>query len=251
MTAYGDGPGVAPPPAPRAAIDFDLIRQAWELMRQHWGVWALAVFLVNLIPGMIGGSLAGIQGAVVGDPNHPNPGGMALSGLLDLISTLVGGAAAAFFTVGIYRMAFKHIRGEPFSVNDAFSGGDLFLPMWGATLLIGFGTTAGLFFCLLPGLLLYSLWTFTGPLIVDKQMGVIDAMTLSFNTLKPHVWPVLGYTIVAGLIGALGALACGVGVFFTAPIYYLSLALLYRSFFPDERAVGPRLEMPLPPGYGR
>jgi hypothetical protein len=88
-------------------------------------------------------------------------------------------------------------------------------------------------------------------LIVDKRLGVTEAMTLSFNTLKPHMWSVLGFLIVAGLIGALGAIACGVGLFFTAPITYLAMALLYRNFFPDEGSSGPRLEMPLPPGYAR
>jgi uncharacterized membrane protein len=176
---------------------------------------------------------------------------MALTGLVNMISGVVGGAAAAYFMVGLYRMAFKHIRGEPISINDAFSGGDLFLPMWGATILIGLGSSVGFLFCILPGLLLYSVWIFTFPLIVDKRLGVIDAMTLSFNTLKPHMWSVLGYVIVAAVLGALGAIACGVGIFFTAPITYLAMALLYRSFFPDEGAPGPRLEMPLPPNYSR
>jgi hypothetical protein len=237
-------------------VDFDFIRQAWDLMRQHWGVWALALFLMELIPLMIGGSLGFIQGIVQvasgSDPNHPNPGGMmALSSLFSLISGVIGGAAAAYFMVGLYRMAFKHIRGEPIRINDAFSGGDLFLPMWGATILIGLGTAIGSMFCILPGLLLYSLWIFTFPLIVDKRLGVVEAMTVSFNTLKPHMWPVLGFLIVAGLIGSLGALACGIGVFFTAPIYLIALALLYRAFFPDEGSNEPRLDMPLPPGYQR
>ena len=44
----------------------------------------------------------------------------------------------------------------------------------------------------------------------------------------------VGYVIVAGLIGSVGALACGIGIFFTIPITIILLTVAYREFFPAE-----------------
>ena len=244
MSTYPNGPG-----APTAAeVNFDLIGRAWELTRQSWGIWALAVFIVGALPYFVGASFGFVYGLVSGDanadPSHPSGGFI----LLQLVSALVGGALGAFFAAGLFRMAFKQLRGESPDLGTLFSGGDIFLPVWGATILMGLGIFAGSLLLIIPGLLLAALWCFTVPLIVDKRMGVIEAMQASFNALRPQMWSALGFLIVAGLFSALGVLVFIIGVFFTAPIQYLAVALLYRSFFPEAESA-PRLEMPLPPSY--
>jgi uncharacterized membrane protein len=250
MSTYETGSGGSNSPVP--SIDFDNITKAWNLTREKQGIWAgaLLVMFLILLAMNVGSYLADLTltGNATSNPRDRTAEQVTLSATLQFISSILYAAVNAFFMGGLFKMAFKQLRGESLEISDLFTGRDLFLPLWGASLLISLGVSAGMLFCLLPGLLLSGLWMFTIPLIVDKRMGVLEAMGKSFETLRPHMWSAVGYQIVVGLISALGVLLCGIGIIFTAPITYLAIAILYRQFFPDSEGYsGPRLQMPLPP----
>jgi len=126
------------------------------------------------------------------------------------------------------------------------------LPLIGASILIGIGTQIGAMLCIIPGLILAGLWMLTLPLIVDKKMGVIEAMSASFNALKSDMLTATLFYLVLSLVAAIGALLCGVGALFTYPLFPLAIAIVYRDFFLGGNTGGPTLNMPLPPqsAYG-
>jgi uncharacterized membrane protein len=68
-------------------------------------------------------------------------------------------------------------------------------------------------------------------LIVDRQMEFWSASMESINTVKTNFLPFFGLSVVAGLIGALGAIAFGIGIVFTIPIQACILAVAYRDVF--------------------
>jgi len=68
-------------------------------------------------------------------------------------------------------------------------------------------------------------------LIVDRQMDWLPASTESINIVKTNFWPFFGLSAVAGIIGSIGAIACGIGVVFTIPIQGCILAVAYRDVF--------------------
>jgi hypothetical protein len=71
-----------------------------------------------------------------------------------------------------------------------------------------------------------------GPfLIVDKQMDFWSASVESFNMVKTNFWPFLALALVAGIIGSIGQIACGIGVIFTLPIQVCILTVAYRKVF--------------------
>ena len=76
-------------------------------------------------------------------------------------------------------------------------------------------------------------------LIVDRQMDWLPASMESINIVKANFWPFFGLSAVAGIIGSLGAIACGIGVVFTIPIQGCILALAYREVFdrPEDRGI--------------
>ena len=138
-----------------------------------------------------------------------------------------------FLMAGLYRMAINQVRGATPSLGTLFSAGDVLPALLGAAILTTLATFVGALFCVIPGLLLAALFLFTIPLVVDRKLGAIEAMSTSFNTLKPQMWPALGFIIVVGLLAGAGALLCGVGILITAPLAILSIAVLYRDFFPE------------------
>lgn len=68
-------------------------------------------------------------------------------------------------------------------------------------------------------------------LIVDKQMAFWPASMESFGKVKTNFWPFLGLCVVSGLIGSIGTIACGIGVFLTLPIQVCILTIAYRESF--------------------
>ena len=253
MSVYGNGSPVGPPtPAPVASVNFDYISKAWELVRERLGTWVVATLIGFGIAFIvaIGGAIYQVvmTSGVNANPNQRDIGALLGVVVVRFLSSIVSGLLTSFFLGGFYRMAFKQLRGQPTEVSDIFSGKDVFLPIFGANLLMGFATGIGSLFCLLPGLLLAGLWMFTIPLIVDKGLGVFEAMGKSFEALRPHMWSALGYYFVLAIVASLGFLLCGLGWLVTIPLLYIGVARLYLDFFPDGDGYrGPTLAMPLPP----
>ena len=72
-------------------------------------------------------------------------------------------------------------------------------------------------------------WKFTLPLVIDKRMGFWEAMELSRKTVTRQWWILFALFIVAGLISALGVIACCIGVFATVPIGIAAILYAYED----------------------
>lgn len=230
----GSGYGTSGPPQ----IRYDVIGEAWKLVQPTLGVWVPAMliylvvtiglsFLINAVTG------GGVQVPVGGQ------GAPSINPVMFIINQLLNNLVSAFFMGGIYRMAFNQVRGRAVSIGDLFSGVDVFVPLLIAAILMNIAMAIGFVLCVIPGLLLAACFMFTMPLIVDKSMGAVEAISLSFNTLKSQAFSALGFTLVIGLVIIAGMLACGIGIFVTLPIALVAIVLLYRDFFPDTEAPQP------------
>lgn len=89
--------------------------------------------------------------------------------------------------------------------------------------------------CLVPATFFTVCWQFTLPLIIDKHMTFSAAMGASWKMVMKHWWMVFGLTILVGLVSAVGALACCVGVLFTAPIGVAASMYAYETIFGAEK----------------
>jgi hypothetical protein len=74
-------------------------------------------------------------------------------------------------------------------------------------------------------------WTFTFPLIIDKGLPFWDAMKISFKMVNKHWFKVFGLILLSGILTWAGLIFCIIGVFFTMPILYGSLAYAYTDIF--------------------
>ncbi|MEW6078143.1 MAG: hypothetical protein AB1724_10050 [Thermodesulfobacteriota bacterium] len=141
--------------------------------------------------------------------------------------------------------------GAVFNGFSFFLNALLFMLVWSGVCLLGMavvgwfpviGHLAAVFFSYaLQALLVFGMF-----LIVDRKMGFWEASTVSMDTVKPGFWPFLGLTIVASVIGGIGAIAFGVGIALTLPIGFCILAAAYRDIFkkPDSAPEEPMLEIP-------
>ncbi len=216
--------------SPAAVVRFDAIGEAWGLVTQRWGTWALTVIVVIVAYGLVSGLVASIFG--IKSLNsfgmfrwRMPPGGSMVHGVLS-------GLVTGFFVGGMFRMACRQVRGQRFGVEDLFSVFDVLGElMLGSVLYAAALMVATLICFVIPGLLVNGLLMFTFPLIVDRRMPAPAAMAMSWNTLKSQWLMATLFHLVVVFLSGLGVVLCGVGLLLSAPLYVMAIAVLYRDFF--------------------
>ena len=81
-------------------------------------------------------------------------------------------------------------------------------------------------------LILGTLTAFVYPLIVDRKLGAIEALKLSFRAVKGNFFGVVGLMLLGQLIIIAGVMFFYIGALFVAPIIFAAWAIAYRRVFP-------------------
>ena len=229
----------------------DCLDRAWKIFTANSGL----ILGTTLLMGLIAAVCWGITMAAT------------------LLIPVAGQLVSIFFTgplMGGYLWFFLRIaRGEQASVGDAFVG---FSQHFGGLVMASIVQGIISFVCMLPfaalgilgarsgggagaqpsfsviagaGLLgliggvalvyLTNLWAHSLLLIVDKGYKFWPAMELSRKLVRKRWWMTFLFMMVAGILGGLGILACGVGLLVTMPLYFAMRALLYDDNFRNLR----------------
>jgi hypothetical protein len=214
-------------------LRFDTIGEAWRWLGQQRGPWAAAILALVLIYAAVfcAANLV-FTGTLMGPPYGPGLSPLTGGQIMGIIaSNLIQWIAYSALSGGAYYMGIKHIRGEQVAVNDLFSKLHLAPRIMFASFLMGLAMMAGFILCFIPGLIVMGLLMLTVPLIVDRDMGAVEALGESWNALKGDWLIAPIYLIVLAIVASIGVLACGVGVIFTYPLFFLGIAGVYRDFF--------------------
>lgn len=145
-----------------------------------------------------------------------------------LVSTLIQGAIIAgiallcFFSFLPELMRLFELSQGPGAYNNQAEIGalaqELFLSGQSIILLLLF---------ILAMLLVSATWAFKTHFIVVYNMQGWPAMELSRRVCTPNILPLCGLIILLGLIVAVSALPCGIGLLFSLP---LSIGAMYSAF---------------------
>lgn len=228
------------------------IGEGWQMFTSQWLAWVaiMLVFLLLIIVPIapIYAFMIAAQLASAGDPEAQTETPALLFMLLPVLylAIILG---SSYLMTGAYRAAFKQMRGGKISVSDLFSGGDAFLRAAGGVVLVGLLASVGALFCILPAFAVVGLLYFTLPLIVERKLGVFDAMRTSFEKTKGRWFMFALFAIVVSLLAQLGSVACGIGVLATFPLYFTINAVAYRDLFGMPGAQH-FLEQQVPPSAG-
>ena len=164
----------------------------------------------------------------------------------------LGHAAAVLFGFllwgGLDLLFLRRLRGKPAEVGDVFAGFSLaFVPLMLASVVAHVLTFVGFLLLVAPGIyLLVAWWMFVPLLILDKGLEFWAAMELSRKVVNKHWWPCFGLFLLSCLVGLVGSLACGVGIFFTLPIAVGATVCAYEDIF-GKRPSTNALAAPAPP----
>ena len=153
-------------------------------------------------------------------------GPLLIAGLITVaLSVLTIGILAGPLTAGLYGMAMARLReGRQPEVGDVFNQFDRFWSFFGATLvlviLIGLA-----FVTIVGGFLLATIWLYVFPLMVERGMGLGEAMKTSKDmVLENGFWEHLALVLILTIIGSIanGALAL-----IAAPFTVVTVAVAY------------------------
>jgi uncharacterized membrane protein len=210
-------------------LRFNVIGDAWRLYRRHWVVWSLAMLIVLIGDSIVSTAVfaildVGRGGGHAGFRFPMTPGEGALQYIL---ATVISG----FFLGGMIRMASNQIRGRAPRLEDLFTITDVWLDLLLGATLYAVATFLGGMLCVVPGLVASGVLMFTTPLIVEARLPATGALIQSWNVLKSQWLTATVFQLVLFLLAGSGILLCFVGIFFTGPLYSLSLAILYHEFF--------------------
>jgi len=211
-------------------VRFSVIGEAWKLFKQHWIVWSLAMLIVMTCYSVVTAGLF----AVFDVGHFHGPGGFRqfLFGGGPLLQFFVSTVVSSFFLGGMIRMASNQLIGRAPRVEDLLSVGDVWFDLLLVSILNGAATGLGFMICWVPGFIISGLFMLAIPLVVQGRLPATGALIQSWNALKSQWLVATVFHWVLILAAVSGALLCGVGIFLTGPLYCLSIAILYREFFP-------------------
>lgn len=193
---------------------------------------------------------------------NENMGVLVMSGiLLAMVSALTCGMLTGPLMVGMLLIAQRLLKGDPDQpqAGDVFRGLDAFMQalllmvitaiavLVLGRLLMSMGRIPIIIGWLID-LIVYAVVMWALVFIAYEKATAIGALKKVFVLLKGGSFTVpLLFAMIAGLIGSLGAILCGVGIFFTLPLTYCLMACCYATLFGEGSVVIDLISAQTPP----
>ncbi len=133
--------------------------------------------------------------------------------------------------IGLIMMGLKQANDHKIIINDVFAYHSEIGRLLLASLLISLFMTIGLILFIVPGLYVMLVYVFTFPLMIDKKLGIWEAMELSRRSVSVHWFRFVIFDIVILSLLFISAIPFGLGLFWTIPIVFISYGIVYRKIF--------------------
>ncbi len=170
------------------------------------------------------------QGIAQGAGDNRGPGG-------GLVGWIVQVGIMTFVLIGYTKIILlTEDRVASFSLKDLWAP-QYFFPMLVVHVLSTIATIVGLVLLIVPGIIIGTALSLSMSLLMDKNMGPIDAMKESWRVTKGRRWPLFLFLLVSGLVTLLGVIALFVGVLVALPVVLLAFGFVYRKLLATDTPV--------------
>ena len=161
---------------------------------------------------------------------------------IGIISTIVG----CTLMLGMFRIYLRYRDGETPVLEDLISKLQRFWVLFGALFVASIAVAMGLVLLVVPGIIMLLRLMFLGFVIVDEQVGPIDALQRSWDITRGYTMDLFLFFILLVGINLLGAACLGVGLLVSVPVSYLAMAFMYRELKPRTEAQPAPVPAPAP-----
>ena len=179
-----------------------------------------------IIYGAISTAITFVQEASVGTSG----GGMA--SLVEIVITLV----LFPLGVGLGLLGIRRAAGKDTPVSTLWEPYGHALPLIVMFVLMAVLIVAGFFLLVLPGIYLSIAYSFAPYLIVEKNMGVWEALETSRKAITQYWWRYFGLMIVALVLIIIGAIPLLIGLIWVLPIVAIATGEVFAKTFGSPEA---------------
>lgn len=143
-----------------------------------------------------------------------------------LLSAVTLGILAGPLFAGLYDMILARVKeGRQPRVGDVFSCLDRFWSFLGAALVLAILIGIA-FLTIIGGILLATIWLYVFPLMVERRLGLWEAMRVSKDlVVRGGFWEHIALVILLGVISSLGVGALGL---LTTPFIVVAIVVAYQ-----------------------
>ncbi len=182
----------------------------------------IAITLIEATPSIVGPVLSTIAEVILGDD-----GGTIVGYAISALMTLIGLVLGSYCMAGSLVFALRAVRGEAYAFADVFTGTPYLVPMFVLQLITNAVTSFGLLLCIVPGVIFWLGVVLAGPLLVDRNVGPIQALKESWAFTDGHRVNLLVLSLIGCGLVLVGFSACCVGVLAVIPVLMLTWAHVY------------------------
>ena len=210
-----------------ADYDFSIgavLSEAWEktsgLKGSFWAAGAIFFVAVLILGAVLGGGSALLSG-------QGDAGGV----LMGLFVQLVIMAVMYPFMAGIVMLGIERSVDLPLSYKNVFSYFSYTLPLLGVAVLMSLLVTIGFILLIIPGIYLSLAYMFAVPLVVEKNLGIWDAMETSRKAVTRHWFKFFFLFLIMGVLVMISVIPFGIGLIWTYPMMVVMMGIMYREIF--------------------
>lgn len=133
-----------------------------------------------------------------------------------------------WLTTGFLVVSLKFIRGLNASFEDCFPSLKKVLIYFGGTLMVALAFFGGLLLFIIPGFVFLMRYQFAPYLMVDKELSLGEAFSLSARMTQGEKWHLFGMVWVCFGVLLVGLLACCIGVLWAWALVQIAYVQVYR-----------------------
>lgn len=205
------------------------VKKGWELFKEHAGFLVLVSLVYFAVS--IGGSFLLEE----------------LNGALAFVGLVLYYVLTYLMSLGLVRILLNILDKKETSLGMLFSEGKHLINFFVAGILTGLAVLGGFILLIIPGIIFSFRFSQVTNLIVDKNMGAIEAMKMSWRITKGHVLDLFLFSLLISIVALIGLLALGVGLIVAIPVTMIAQMYVYRFLVNKYTGPVPGMSTPATP----
>lgn len=151
------------------------------------------------------------------------------NGFGSFIGFVLSAVAHTFIGMGITAFLLKaHESIESVTLNEMWHPNP-FGSYFAVTILYSLAVLIGLILLVIPGIIISLAYQFGGYIVIDRNMGPVEALKESARITKGHRWELFWLLLLVVGLNVLGALALLIGLLVTIPVTCIAIVHAYRT----------------------
>ena len=138
--------------------------------------------------------------------------------------------------LGLIKISLNFVDNKKSQIIDLFTTHRPVFKFFAASILYGIVVFTGIILLIVPGIIWAIKFQFFSFLIVDKEIGPMEALKKSSQITTGAKWNLFVFGITLIWINILGALLLGIGLLITIPMTMVAQAYVYRKLLSQAPA---------------